>query len=158
MSNGSTGEQDGIPFANAVANVAFNMDGKVASFGSSFVTPSMYTQRFVYIADPHRSVFFTGTMPSSVPSVTLDDAISTAEETLSGTYNSYPARLEYLALEDGSVALTHAFHIQNDTTGDAFDAFVDAHENRVLSVTDFVARASVSTAHDCNMCLVQKAE
>ena len=29
--------QNGVPFANAVANVAFNKDGKVASFGSSFV-------------------------------------------------------------------------------------------------------------------------
>lgn len=88
-------------------------------------------------------------MPSSSPSVSLEDAISTAEQTLSGTYYSDTARLEFLALEDGSVALTHAFHIQNDTTGDWFDAFVDAHENKVLSVTDFVARASVSTVKDC---------
>lgn len=89
-------------------------------------------------------------MPSSSPSVSLEDAISTAEQTLSGTYNSdIAARLEFLALEDGSVALTHAFHIQNDTTGDWFDAFVDAHENKVLSITDFVARASVSTVKDC---------
>lgn len=31
--------QHGIPVANAVANVAFNHDDKVVSFGSSFVTP-----------------------------------------------------------------------------------------------------------------------
>lgn len=88
-------------------------------------------------------------MPSSSPSVSLEDAISTGEQTLSGTRTSYPARLEFVALEDGSVALTHAFHVQNDTSGDYFDAFVDAHENKLLSVTDFVARASVSTVWDC---------
>jgi hypothetical protein len=31
---------DGVHFANAVANVAFNRDGKVVAFGSSFVKPS----------------------------------------------------------------------------------------------------------------------
>ena len=32
--------QDGVPLANAVANVAFNKDNKVVSFGSSFIKPS----------------------------------------------------------------------------------------------------------------------
>lgn len=31
---------EGIPFANAVANVAFGGGGKVVAFGSSFVAPS----------------------------------------------------------------------------------------------------------------------
>ena len=30
---------NGVPFANAVANVAFNKDDKVVAFGSSFVKP-----------------------------------------------------------------------------------------------------------------------
>jgi extracellular elastinolytic metalloproteinase len=34
--------QEGISFANAVANVAFNKDDKVVAFGSSFVTPSEF--------------------------------------------------------------------------------------------------------------------
>lgn len=32
--------QNGIPIANAAANVAFNQDNKVVAFGSSFVKPS----------------------------------------------------------------------------------------------------------------------
>jgi extracellular elastinolytic metalloproteinase len=42
--------QSGVPFANAVANVVFNNDGKVTSFGSSFVSPcehNCHTQRFL---------------------------------------------------------------------------------------------------------------
>ncbi len=31
--------QDEVPVANAVANIAFNNDGKVLSFSSSFVKP-----------------------------------------------------------------------------------------------------------------------
>ena len=32
---------NGVPFANAVANVAFNKHDRVVAFGNSFVTPSM---------------------------------------------------------------------------------------------------------------------
>ena len=33
---------NGVPYANAVANVAFNKDDKLVAFGHSFVTPSGY--------------------------------------------------------------------------------------------------------------------
>ncbi|KAI0308649.1 hypothetical protein OF83DRAFT_200250, partial [Amylostereum chailletii] len=75
-------QSNGITFANAVANVAFNNDGKVASFGSSFVKPDS-------IAD-------------STPSVAKEDAIATAEKTLDGTYNEHPTTLEYLVKEDNT--------------------------------------------------------
>lgn len=38
-SNADRTYQDGVPVANAVANVAFNHAGKVVAFGSSFVKP-----------------------------------------------------------------------------------------------------------------------
>lgn len=38
---------------------------------------------------------------------------------------------------------THVVQIQNDTTGTWFEAFVDAHSGDLVTVTDFVARASV---------------
>ncbi|KAF8067459.1 Fungalysin metallopeptidase-domain-containing protein [Lyophyllum atratum] len=113
---------DGILFANAVANVAFNHDNKVVAFGSSFVTPK--------------------SIASSTPSITLDAAIATAEGALSGRFNQHPPTLEFFAKEDGSVALTHVMQIQDEDAGIWFEAFVDAHSGDLLSVTDFVAKAS----------------
>ncbi|EIN12402.1 hypothetical protein PUNSTDRAFT_81599 [Punctularia strigosozonata HHB-11173 SS5] len=113
---------EGVPFANAVANVAFNKDNKVVTFGSNFVKAS--------------------NIPPSAPSVALEDAIKTAEATLNGKFNEHPPTLEYVALKDGSVALTHVVQIQDETTGAWYEAFVDAHENKVQTVTDFVAKAS----------------
>ncbi|KAI0317382.1 hypothetical protein OF83DRAFT_1083622 [Amylostereum chailletii] len=115
-------KSNGITFANAVANVVFNNDDKVASFGSSFV-------KFVSIAD-------------STPSVSQEDAIATAEKTLDGTFNEHPPTLEYLVKEDNTAALVHVIQIQNAATNTWYEAFVDAHDNKVISVTDFVVKAT----------------
>ncbi|KAH9053792.1 Fungalysin metallopeptidase-domain-containing protein [Lactarius vividus] len=113
---------NGIPVANAVANVAFNNNGKVSSFSSSFVD-------------------HTGAADTD-PSVSLADAITTAEKTLDGTYNGHPPTLEFFVQPNGFAALAHVIQIQNEATGTWYEAFVDAHENTLLSVTDFVAKAS----------------
>ncbi|KAH8981284.1 Fungalysin metallopeptidase-domain-containing protein [Lactarius hatsudake] len=113
---------NGVPVANAVANVAFSDDGKVLSFSSSFVKPSGSANQ--------------------TPTVSLSDAIATAEKALDGTHNGHPATLEFLIQPDGSAVLTHVIQIQNERAGTWVDAFVDAHSNKVVSVTDFVAKAS----------------
>ncbi|RDB18735.1 Extracellular metalloproteinase mep [Hypsizygus marmoreus] len=113
---------DGIPFANAVANIAFNHDNKVVAFGSSFVKPK--------------------SIASSKPTIAVEAAISTAENALEGKFNNHPASLEYLVKEDGSVALTHVVQIQNESVGTWYQAFVDAHSGELLSITDFVSKAS----------------
>ncbi|KAJ7633301.1 Fungalysin metallopeptidase-domain-containing protein [Mycena rosella] len=113
---------DGIPVANAVANVAFNKDDKVVAFGSSFVK--------------------TNNAAPSIPTVALEDAIATAEDALDGTFNDHPPTLEFLALEDGSLRLTHVMQIQNEETAAWVEAFVDAHTKEILSITDFVTKAS----------------
>ncbi|KAF8072209.1 Fungalysin metallopeptidase-domain-containing protein [Lyophyllum atratum] len=110
---------DGIPFANAVANIAYNHDNKIVAFGSSFVKPK--------------------SIAPSKPSVSLKAAIATAEGLLDGKFNNHPATLEYLVKEDGSVALTHVAQIQNENTGSWYQAFVDAQSGELISIVDFVA-------------------
>jgi extracellular elastinolytic metalloproteinase len=113
---------NGIPVANAVANVAFNNDNKVVTFGSSFVKPK--------------------SVPSTTPTVSLEDAISKAETLLNGKFNEWPATLEFVAKQDGTLSLTHVVQIQNDKTGAWFEAFVDAHSGELVHVTDFVTKAT----------------
>ncbi|KAH9173735.1 Fungalysin metallopeptidase-domain-containing protein [Lactarius sanguifluus] len=114
--------QKGVPVANAVANVAFNDNGKVLSFSSSFVKHSA-------AADTN-------------PSVPISDAIAVAERTLAGTHDGHPPTLEFVVKPCGFAALTHVIQIHNKTAGTWYEAFVDAHDNTVISVTDFVAKAS----------------
>ncbi|TCD67860.1 hypothetical protein EIP91_011857 [Steccherinum ochraceum] len=114
---------NGVPVANAVANVAFNKDNKVVSFGSSFVVKPK-------------------SVASSTPSITLDQAITTAENALSGKFNEHPPTIEFVAKQDGSMVLTHVVQIQNDETGAWLEAFVDAHSGDLVTVTDFVTKAS----------------
>ncbi|KAH9174149.1 Fungalysin metallopeptidase-domain-containing protein [Lactarius sanguifluus] len=119
--------QNGVPVANAVANVAFNNNRKVSSFSSSFVEHCQFYQAGAADTDP---------------SVSLADAITTAEKTLTGTYNGHPPTLEFVVQPNGFAALTHVIQIQNEATGTWYEAFVDAHNNTLLSLTDFVAKAS----------------
>ncbi|KAJ7271283.1 Fungalysin metallopeptidase-domain-containing protein [Mycena haematopus] len=113
---------DGIPVANAVANIAFNKEDKVVAVSSSFVP--------------------TTNVASSIPTISLADAITAAEQALDGTFNEHPPTLEFLALEDGSLHLTHVIQIQNEETNAWVEAFIDAHTAELLSVTDFVTKAS----------------
>ncbi|KAF9446061.1 hypothetical protein P691DRAFT_794998 [Macrolepiota fuliginosa MF-IS2] len=113
---------NGIPVANAVANVAFNNDNKVVTFGSSFIQPK--------------------TAAPATPSVSQEKAISIAEDALDGTHNGQPASIQYIAKDDGSLVLTHSMQIQNKAKGTWYDAFVDAHSGELVHVTDFVAKAS----------------
>ncbi|KAM5541104.1 hypothetical protein V8D89_005237 [Ganoderma adspersum] len=113
---------NGIPVANAVSNVAFNKANRVVSFGSSFVQPSV--------------------VPSTTPSISASDAIAKAEDELGGGYNGHPTKLEFVAKEDGSVALTHVMQIQDDDKGMWVEAFVDAHSGDIVQLTDFSAHAS----------------
>ncbi|KAJ6522179.1 Fungalysin metallopeptidase-domain-containing protein [Mycena vulgaris] len=115
--------RDGIFFANAVANLAFNDEDKVVSFGSSFVNPTSWAP--------------------STPSVDLETALSTAENTLGGSTAGMPtAELKYFAKDDGSAALAHSFQVRDEEDGTWYEALVDAHSGEMLSAVDYVAHAS----------------
>ncbi|KAJ7874545.1 Fungalysin metallopeptidase-domain-containing protein [Mycena olivaceomarginata] len=123
---------DGIPVANALTNVAFNKDDKLlranqyafSSFPGSFAHMSLANVAY------------------STPTVSLEDAIASAEQTIDRTFNEHPPTLEFLALEIGSVRLTHVMQIQNAETNAWLEAFFDAHTGDVLSLTDFVTKTS----------------
>lgn len=114
---------NGIPLANGVGNVAFNGD-KVVSFGSSFVDTN------------------SSTIAPAEPTITWKSVLPQIEDSLGGKFNGQNATLEYLIQPDGSVALTHVVQIQNEQTSEWFEAFVDAHSGKLISVTDFVSDAS----------------
>lgn len=90
------------------------------------------------------------TAPAS-PSISLEKAISIAEDALDGTHNGQPASIQYIAKDDGSLVLTHSMQIQNEAKGTWYDAFVDAHSGELVHVTDFVAKASV-----CQLCTTKE--
>ncbi|KAJ7787664.1 Fungalysin metallopeptidase-domain-containing protein [Mycena olivaceomarginata] len=114
---------NGIIVSNAVTNVAFNTDDKVVAVGSSFVKPSK-------VAD-------------ATPSVSFDDAKTTAETALEGTYVSeIPSTVEYLAKDNGEVVLVHVLQVRNEEAGTWYNAFVNAHTNALESLTDYVAQAT----------------
>ncbi|KAG7097947.1 hypothetical protein E1B28_005258 [Marasmius oreades] len=107
---------DGVPFVNAVANVAFK-DNRLVAFGQSFVDTSK-------IAD-------------SKPTVDVNTVIPKVEDQLQGKINEIKPSVEYLALQDGTVSLVHVFQVQNLEAGTWYEAYVDAHSGELVSVTDF---------------------
>ncbi|KAF7375384.1 Extracellular metalloproteinase mep [Mycena sanguinolenta] len=114
---------NGLIVSNAVCNVAFNSDDKVVALGSSFVKPP--------------------SVPSTTPDVSFDDAKTTAEAALDGTYVSeIPTTVEYLAKDNGEVVLVRVLQIRNEAAGSWYNAFVNAHTNTLESITDYVAQAT----------------
>ncbi|KAG8743260.1 hypothetical protein FRC10_012304 [Ceratobasidium sp. 414] len=112
---------NGLPVANAVANVALKND-KVVSFGASFVKPK--------------------SVASATPALTKDQAVAKAEAATGAKYNSWPTSLEYFAKDSDHVVLTHVVQVQNDKTGEWYATYVDAASGEVVNIVSFVADAS----------------
>jgi len=103
----------------------------VVSVGASFVTPK--------------------SIASTKPSITVDDAIATAEKALNGKFNNFPPSLEFFVKPDNTVVLTHVVQIRNVDAGVWVEAFVDAHANELVSIVDFVTKASVSRVRNFSL-------
>lgn len=88
--------------------------------------------------------FWVEQISPSTPTMPLSSALPAVEALLGGQVTTKPPTLEYLALQDGSAALVHVVEVQNLRKGVWYEAFIDAHTGDLRSVTDFVARASVS--------------
>lgn len=113
---------DGIEFANSVVNVAFK-NNKAVAFGSSFFTPTK--------------------VASKEPTISVESAIKTAESQLEANlFSEVEPKLEYLAKEDGSAVLTHVLQVQDESTFNFYEAYVNAHTGEVESVVDFTADAT----------------
>ncbi|KAG8695805.1 hypothetical protein FRC08_007548, partial [Ceratobasidium sp. 394] len=112
---------NGIPIANAVANVAMKGD-KIMSYGASFVKPR--------------------TVASAVPVLTAAQAIAKAEQALGGKYDEWPTELNYFATDNDHLVLAHVIQIQNIHSGDWKQAYVDANSGELVNIVDFVADAS----------------
>ncbi|ESK92607.1 putative extracellular elastinolytic metalloproteinase precursor [Moniliophthora roreri MCA 2997] len=112
---------DGVPFVNAVANVALKQD-RVVAFGQSFVD--------------------TTNIADSKPSVEVASVIPRVEQALDGKHNSVQPTVEYLTLQDSSIVLFHVIQVQNEAAMTWHEAYVDAHSGELVSITDFVAQAS----------------
>jgi len=111
--------QNGIPVANAVANVAFNKDGKVAAFGNNFVTG----------ASSRRA--------KELPTLTAEQAIERAEEQLAGNWDGTTSKLEYVHTDDDAFILSRSVQLWENDEGHLLEAFIDAHTGDVVLVNDF---------------------
>ncbi|KAJ6606971.1 hypothetical protein B0H10DRAFT_1685187, partial [Mycena sp. CBHHK59/15] len=63
----------------------------------------------------------------STPTISLNAAVSTAEQALDGTHNKIPITLEYLIQSDNTASLIYVEQVQNQEEGTWYEAFVDAH-------------------------------
>lgn len=86
----------------------------------------------------------TESIASTKPTISVQQAIATAEKAIGGKFNDFPPTVEFFVKPDNNVVLTHVVQIRDEAAGVWVEAFVDAHANELVSLVDFVTKASVS--------------
>ncbi|KAG8817224.1 hypothetical protein FRC17_011320 [Serendipita sp. 399] len=119
---------NGIPVANAVANVGFNTADNVVAFGANF-------------QGGDASI---ASATATTPTLSKEAAVTFAEQKLNGSHNGREPTLEYYTKQDGSLALTWVVQVQTQEGDHWFEAFVDASgaNGDLVAANDFVAGAT----------------
>ncbi|KAG8771054.1 hypothetical protein FRC15_003655, partial [Serendipita sp. 397] len=119
---------NGIPVANAVANVALNTNDDVVAFGANF--------------HGENGARAPASIAPATPAITKESAISSAEHKLGGSHNGKVPTLEYYIQSSGNLALTWVVEVQTRDGSHWYEAFVDASNGNVIASNDFVANSS----------------
>ncbi len=119
---------------------------KIIAFWSSLVKLNPGQSQFWTYQCPFTRLT-TAHIASSKPSISLDDAVKTAEDTFEGTVvkrkdSDLAKYLGYLAKEDGSAVLMYVLVIINAVISRWLRAFVDAHSGHIVSIEDLVSHDS----------------
>ncbi|KAG8831426.1 hypothetical protein FRC17_003162, partial [Serendipita sp. 399] len=119
---------NGIPVANAVANVALNKNDDVVAFGANF--------------HGENGARAPASIAPATPAITKEAAITSAERRLRGAHNGKVPTLEYYVQPSGDLTLTWVVEVQTRDGNHWFEAFVDASNGNVVASNDFVSSAS----------------
>ncbi|KAG8811816.1 hypothetical protein FRC19_003575, partial [Serendipita sp. 401] len=114
---------NGIPVANAVANVALNTNDDVVAFGANF--------------HGENGARAPASIAPATPAITKESAISFAERKLGGSHNGKVPTLEYYIQSNGDLALTWVVEVQTRDGSHWYEAFVDASNGNVIASNDF---------------------
>lgn len=102
--------------------MALNADGQVAAYSHNFVKPTS-------VAAP-------------TPKLQPKAAKTSAAKLLGGEDTGHDSELKYYALEDNTLALTHAVELKLDN-GHTVRSFVDANTGEVHGLFDYTSNLSV---------------
>ncbi|PPQ67231.1 hypothetical protein CVT24_011550, partial [Panaeolus cyanescens] len=113
----------GIPFSNAVGNIAWSHD-QVVAYGSSFVD-----LKETKLAD-------------STPTIRIYEVIPKIEQELDGKLSGPDPKLEYVLKGADTAVLTYKFQIHNVLKSMYLGVNVDAHTGEIVRVVDYSSQAT----------------
>jgi extracellular elastinolytic metalloproteinase len=106
-------------------------DGNVLSFSSSFTSSqSKLQKRSINVAEPN-------------PPITLEKAVKIAVAEYSTPRDTFPAKLVYVAIENGNLVLAHQFQLLDDDKNQWYQVSVDANTGKIIQTIDYYKKFSI---------------